>query len=99
MPTVNEKPQNGTICQPCLDNRHDDCVLGECACPEFQERKRIERELEAITRADATYAEAVLSTLQYGGSAVAKMIIDGAGRDQTKLFVTQILAGARSMRS
>ena len=91
-------PKNGTICQPCLENRHSDCALGDCACPDYKQRKNIEHELEAVNRADATYAEAVLSNLQYGGSAICKTIIDGAGRDQATAFVHQVLRTAKAMK-
>ena len=87
------------ICEACKSGNHNQCAKGDCECPTFLEEKKVQEELAAVSRADYVLAEAILSNVQYSGSAVAKIIIDGAGRDQSKLFVTQILAGARSMRS
>jgi len=88
-----------TICQPCLENNHDACTEGDCQCPNFQEKKAVERELSAVSRADFVLAEAILSTLQYSGSAICKMIVDGAGRDQTKTFISQIVRTVKAMNS
>jgi hypothetical protein len=90
--------QTGAICQACLDNKHEECCQGDCGCPEYQQRKNIEREIDAVNQADSAYAEAVLSNLQYSGSALAKLVIDGAGRDQARAFVHQVMVIAKALR-
>ena len=88
-----------TICQPCQENNHDSCTEGDCQCPNFQEKKAVHRELAAVSRADAILAEAILSTLQYSGSAICKMMVDGAGRDHTTTFVAQIIRTLKAMNN
>lgn len=87
--------KSGKVCQACLDDRHGDCELGPCAC--YQERKSVEREIARINNADNVYAEMVLSHVQYGGSIIAKLILDNAGRAETRLFVNQILRTAKAL--
>ena len=48
--------------------------------------------------ADAAIAEMVYSTLLHGGSEVARMLTDGAGRDAVRLFVQQILRMYKAIR-
>ena len=92
------KTKNGTVCKACRENRHDECSLEDCECPDYEQRKNIERELEAVCRADSAYAEVVLSNLQSSGSNLAKLVIDGAGRDAALTFVCQILRTAKGMK-
>jgi hypothetical protein len=83
------------ICAACKDNNHDECSGGDCQCPDFLERKNTEAEVTAVSRADAMYAETVLANLQ--NSSIARLIINGAGREQAKVFVHQILRTAKAM--
>jgi hypothetical protein len=92
------KTKTETVCKACRENRHDECSLADCECPDYQQRKAIEHELEAVSRADSAYAEVVLSNLQYSGSNLAKLVIDEAGRDAALAFVHQILRTATAMK-
>jgi hypothetical protein len=85
------------ICEPCKQGRHRDCELGECRCPSRKEDEAVEQSLLAVRRSDSAYAEAVLSTLQYSGSPIARLIIEGAGREQARAFVCEIIATARAI--
>ena len=87
------------ICEACKSGNHDQCAKGDCECPTFLEEKKVQEELAAVSRADYAFCEAILSNVQYSGSAVARMIIEGAGREQTKLFINQVLVSSRAMRS
>ena len=96
----NETPtEEKTICQPCKENNHDSCTEGDCQCPNFQEKKAVDRELNAVSSRDAVLAEMVLSTLQYSGSAICKVIVDGAGRDQTKALIVQLIRTMKAINS
>jgi hypothetical protein len=85
------------ICEPCKTGRHEDCTLGDCACPERREQQAVERRLNAIRATDERLANLVYTTLLYGGSAEARILTDGAGRDTVRLFVCQIIGTLRSI--
>jgi hypothetical protein len=85
------------ICRPCQENRHQDCE-GPCDCPRKKEEEAIDRELAAVNRQDAAYAETVLSHLQFLGSPLTRLIIDGAGRDQTRMFVAEVISVSKAIR-
>ena len=57
----------------------------------------VDRRLKAIRATDERLAASVYTTLLYGGSAEARMLTDGAGRDAVRLFVCQIIGTLRSM--
>lgn len=86
------------MCEPCKNNDHDNCTGPGCDCPKRQQDEAVERQVAAVTKQDAAYAESVLSTLQYSGSPIARLIIDGAGRDRTRAFVAEILRTAAAIR-
>jgi hypothetical protein len=67
------------------------CEEGECECPRRAEDAQMERNLKAAGSADTGLAETVYSTLLYGGSDVARMLTEGAGKDAVRLFVQQII--------
>jgi hypothetical protein len=78
-------------------DKHEECTEGDCQCPEYRERQNIEAEVDAVNRADAIRAEAVLWNLQHAGSSLAKMIVDGAGREQARAFVHLVLRTAKAI--
>jgi hypothetical protein len=86
------------ICDPCKEGRHDDCKLADCDCPERREQELVERRLRAIRATDERLAGQVYTTLLYGGSDVARMLTEGAGRDAVCSFVQQVIGTLRSMR-
>ena len=79
------------ICKPCRKGKHFSCTGGDCDCPDRKEDEQIERSLEATRQFDERLAETVYSTLIYGGSEVARMLTDKAGKEAVRLFVQQIL--------
>jgi hypothetical protein len=85
------------ICEPCKCGRHEDCTLTDCDCQERREQESVEQRLRAIRATDERLATSVYSTLLYGGSAEARMLTDGAGRDAVRLFVCQVIGTLRSM--
>lgn len=85
------------ICDPCKAGRHDDCTFGDCDCPERREQEAVERRLRAIQATDERIAGQVYTTLLYGGSDVARMLTEGAGRDAVRSFVQQVIGTLRSM--
>ena len=85
------------ICDPCRVGRHGDCTLADCDCPERREQQAVERRLKTIRATDERLATSVYTTLLYGGSAEARMLTEGAGRDAVRLFVCQIIGTLRSM--
>lgn len=87
------------ICAPCKAGRHDDCTLADCDCPERREQEVVENRLRAIRATDERLAAQVYTTLLYGGSDVARMITDGAGRDAVCSFVQQIIGTLRALNS
>jgi hypothetical protein len=87
------------ICEPCNAGRHDDCTLGDCDCRDRKEQEAIERWLRAIRATDERLAGQVFTTLIYGGSDVARMLTEGAGRENVCSFVAQVIGTIRSMNS
>ena len=79
------------ICKACRKGNHSSCTGGDCDCPDLLEEKQIKQSMTASRQSDAAFAETVYSTLLHGGSDVARMLTDGAGRDNVQLFVQQIL--------
>ena len=86
------------MCDPCKNGRHDECEGPDCDCPKRREDAEIDRQIKAVSSRDAAVAESVLSTLQYSGSPLARMIIEGAGRDRTRAFVHEIVRTVAAMR-
>jgi hypothetical protein len=87
------------ICAPCKAGRHDDCRPADCDCPERRAQEAVEKRLRAIRATDERLAGHVYTTLLYGGSDVARMLTDGAGRHAVCPFVQQIIATLRSLNS
>jgi hypothetical protein len=85
------------ICEPCKAGRHDGCTLGDCDCRDRKEQEAVERRLRAIRATDERLAGQVFTTLLYGGSDVALMLTEGAGRDAVCSFVQQVIGTLRSM--
>lgn len=85
------------MCDPCKAGRHQDCILGDCECSERNEQEALEQRLRAIRSSDERLANSVYTTLLYGGSDVARMLTDGAGRDSVRLFVQQIIGTIKTM--
>ena len=84
------------ICEECRLGNHRMCQEGQCECPRRAESLQIDRMVNS--GADAAIAEMVYSTLLHGGSEVARMLTDGAGRDAVRLFVQQILRMYKAIR-
>jgi len=74
------------ICQACQAGHHQQCTLDDCECPDRREQELVERRLNAIRWVDERVAASVLTTLLYGGSAEARMLTEGAGRDAVCSF-------------
>jgi len=85
------------ICDPCKAGRHYDCEGDRCDCPDRKEQQAVERRLRAIRATDERLAGQVYTSLLYGGSDVARMLTEGAGRDAVCSFVTQVIGTLRSM--
>ena len=51
------------MCENCKAGNHGAYSEGDCACPSFQERKNVDREITAVNRGDTAFAEVVLSSL------------------------------------
>ncbi len=85
------------ICKPCKAGRHDDCTLVDCDCPDRRQQEAIERLLKVSRATDERIAGQVYTTLLYGGSDVARMLTEGAGRDAVCSFVQQVIRTLRSM--
>jgi hypothetical protein len=86
------------MCDPCKNGRHDECEGPECDCPKRREDAEIDRQVKSMSSRDAVLAESILSTLQGVGSPLARMIIEGAGRDRTLAFVHEIVRTAAALR-
>lgn len=85
------------MCKPCSLNQHQNCTLGECDCAERREQEGVERRLRAIRTTDERIATLVFTTLLHGGSAEARMLTDGAGREAVQLFVAQVIGTLRTI--
>ena len=85
------------ICTPCMEGNHFCCIGGDCSCPQRAEEKLIERCLRANRQCDEKLAETVYSNLLHGGSAVTRMLVDGAGRDAVISFVQQVHRVSRAI--
>jgi hypothetical protein len=86
------------ICLPCRAGRHADCESPECACPKRKEDEVIEQQLRAARFSDENLAETVCITLLNGGSEVARMLTDGAGKDAVRLYTQQILRTYKALQ-
>lgn len=87
------------MCKPCKQGKHQECIdPANCDCPRLRQDEAIDMELAAVNRQDDTYAEAILSHLQFSGSLTAKFIFEGAGRQRTRAFIVQVLTTAKALR-
>jgi hypothetical protein len=62
------------------------------------EDEQIEQSLRASRLGDEGLAETIYSNLLYGGSNVARMLTDGAGKDAVRLFVRQVLRAYKAVQ-
>lgn len=56
------------------------------------------RIFEANKQADEGLAETIYSSLLYGGSELARMLTEGAGKPAVTLFVQQVLRANRAIK-
>jgi hypothetical protein len=87
------------ICDPCKAGDHRNCQQGECQCQDRLNEK-INQELAKYVNAsgDETLAEMIFSNLLYGGSEIARMLTEGAGKPAVKGFIQQVLRAAKAAR-
>lgn len=87
------------ICKACQEGRHGRCEHVECECPKEIEAK-LDRDLAAHVNAlgDEGLAETIYANLLYGGSQVARMLTDGAGKPAVRLFIQQVLRANRALK-
>lgn len=72
------------------------CEEGDCECPRRAQDQQIDRLVNS--GADEGLAETIYSNLLYGGSPVARMLTDGAGKDNVKVFIQQVLRGYKAIK-
>jgi hypothetical protein len=89
---------SNNICEPCRQGRHRQCEEGDCACPTRAEDEQIGRIFEANNQGEEGLAETIYSNLLYGGSEVAGILTEGAGKPAVKLFVRQVLRANRAIK-
>jgi len=87
------------VCKACQDGRHRECAEGDCDCPSREEEEAIDRSITAFRQGDEELADMILSNLLARSSRVATMIADGAGRDNTKLFVQLVIRSYKSVNN
>ena len=85
------------ICDPCQRGDHDSCEEGECQCADRLDRQ-IERDVIGY-QGDEGIVETIFSNVLYSGSAVARMIVKGAGKGNVRIFITQVLRAYRAMKN
>jgi len=87
------------ICRACREGRHGRCEHVECECPKEIEEK-LERDLAAHVngQGDAGLAETIYDNLLYGGSQVARLLTEGAGKAAVRLFIQQVLRANRGLK-
>ena len=87
------------ICEACQKGNHDACTEGDCHCEE-RVKDLIEKEaLRYQNMASAGIAETIYSNLLYGGSPVTRLLTDGAGKDNVKLFIKAVLFAHRAVQN
>jgi hypothetical protein len=59
---------------------------------------QIEQEIARETGGEVAMAETIYSNLLYGGSAAARILVDGAGKSVVKLFIQQVLRANKASR-
>ena len=84
------------ICEECKQGRHRMCEESDCECPRRAEDQQIDRLVNS--GADEGLAEMIFSNLLYGGSEVARMLTEGAGKPAVKLFVQQVLRANKTAK-
>jgi hypothetical protein len=86
------------ICENCRQGRHQMCEEGSCECPRRKEDEEIERSIAATRQGDEELAETIYSNLLYGGSEVARLLTDGAGKPAVTHFVRQGLRANKAIK-
>ena len=84
-------------CKACKEGKHSSCTEAECDCPRRAEDEQIGSIFEANNQRDEMLAETIYSNLLFGGSEVARMLTEGAGKPAVKLFVRQVLRANRAI--
>lgn len=84
------------ICEPCKQGQHRMCEGNDCECPRRSEDQQIDRMTNS--GADDGLAETIFSNLLYGGSEVARLLTDGAGKPAVKVFIQQVLRAYKSIK-
>jgi len=84
------------MCRPCLEGNHEGCEKGQCECHLIDEQ--IGREIALERCRDTALAETVYFNLLYGGSKVAAMFTENAGRPAATVFVQQVLRSYKALR-
>jgi len=85
------------ICEPCRRGDHKCCEEGDCQCAD-RVNQQIERDVIGY-RGDDGIVETIYSNVLYSGSDVARMMVQGARKENVKLFITQILRAYKAMRN
>ena len=86
------------ICENCKQGRHKECESPECDCPRRKEEEEIDRSIAATRQGDEELAETIYSNLLYGGSEVARILTDGAGKPAVTHFVRQVLRASKAIK-